>query len=146
MDGLSIVASIIAVCQLTNEVVQYLNDAKEAPKECQRCIIEASNLLDLLISLRFHAEQAKIGDCWFEQLRKLNVKDGPLDQYKQALESLINKVEIKDGIQKVKGRLLWKFNKKQVAEILARVERLKSLVSIALEMDHRQVWRNGRQV
>jgi hypothetical protein len=35
MDGLSVAASVIAVWQLTNEVIQYLNDIKDAPKECQ---------------------------------------------------------------------------------------------------------------
>ncbi len=45
-------------------------------------------------------------------------------------------MEIQAGEQKVKRRLLWKFSKEEVAGILARMERLKSLVSIALEMDH----------
>jgi len=49
---------------------------------------------------------------------------------------LQSRVEIQDGIQKVKRRLLWKFRKEEVASILARMERLKSLVNIALEMDH----------
>lgn len=143
MDPLSITASVIALCQLTNKVVLYLNDVKDAPKECQQCIVEVSNLLGPLISLRYRSEQSQIGDPWFEELRKLNVKDGPLDQYKEALESLQTTVEVGDGMRKVKKQLLWKFNKGQVVEVLARIERLKGLVSIALEMDHRQVSQNG---
>jgi hypothetical protein len=139
MDPLSITASAITVLQLTTEVIRYLTDVKDAPKECQQCVIEASNLLGALIVLRHRAEQAQIGDPWFEQLRKLNARDGPLDQYKQALELLLARVDIGEGIQKIKRRLLWKFNKEEVASILARMERLKGLVSIALEMDHRQV-------
>lgn len=145
MDPLSVTASVIAVLQLTSAVIQYLNDVKDAPKECQQCVIEASNLLSPLISLRYRAEKAQIGDPWFEQLRKLNVKDGPLDQYKQALELLQAKVEIGDGIQKIKRQLFWKFKKDEVTSILARMERLKSLVSIALEMDHRQVLQNRKE-
>ena len=145
MDPLSVTASVIAVLQLTTAVIQYLNDVKDTPKECQQCVIEASNLLSPLINLRYRAEKAQIGDPWFEQLRKLNVKDGPLDQYKQALELLRTKVEIGDGIQKIKRRLLWKFNKDEVASILARMERLKSLVSIALEIDHRQVLQDWKE-
>jgi hypothetical protein len=139
MDPLSVTASVIAVLQLTTEVIQCLNDVKDAPKECQQCVIEVSNLLNPLISLRYRAEHAQIGDPWFEQLRKLNVKDGPLDQCKQALEQLYSRVENRDGVRDVKRRLLWKFSRKEVATILARMERLKSLVSIALEMDHMQV-------
>lgn len=145
MDPLSVTASVIAILQLTNEAIQYLNDVKQAPKECQQCVIEASNLLGPLTSLRYLAEQAQIDDPWFEQLQRLNVKDGPLDQYDKALKLLRASVEIGDGIQKLKRRLLWKFNKEEVAGILARIERLKSLVSVALEMDHRQVPRHKQE-
>jgi len=137
MDPLSVTASVLAIVRLTNETIQYLNDVKQAPKECQQCVVEASNLLSPLISLRYCAEQAQIGDPWFEELRKLNVRDGPLDQYKQALELLLKTVETGNGIRKFKSRLSWKFTKEQVAGILARMERLKSLISVALEMDHR---------
>jgi hypothetical protein len=136
MDGLSVVANIIAVLQLTGEVIGYLNDVKEAPKECQKCTIEACNIQSLLINLRYLFEQGQAEQPWFTTVRTLNIENRPLDQYKQALEQLRSKVEIQDGVQKVKRRLLWKFRKEEVAGILARIERLKSLVSIALEMDH----------
>jgi hypothetical protein len=136
MDGLSAAASIIAVLQLTGAVIGYLNDVKDAPKECQQCTIEASNIQNLLINLRYRLEQGQAGDPWFTAVRALNIENGPLDQYKQALEQLRSRVETQDGVQKVKRRLLWKFNKEEVASILARMERLNSLVNIALEMDH----------
>jgi hypothetical protein len=136
MDGLSAAASIIAVLQLTGEVLGYLNDVKNAPKECQQCTIEASNIQNLLINLRYRLEQGQAGHSWFTAVRALNIENGPLDQYKQALEQLVSRVEIQGGIQKVKRWLLWKFRKEEVASILARMERLKSLVNIALEMDH----------
>jgi hypothetical protein len=136
MDGLSDAASIIAVLQLTGEVIKYLKDVKDAPKECQQCSTEASNLQGLLINLLYHLSQGKTGDPWFTAVRALNVENGPLDQYKQAVEQLWSRVEIQDGVQKAKRRLLWKFSKEEATNILARIERLKSLVNIALEMDH----------
>jgi len=136
MDGLSVAASIIAVLQLTGEVIKYLNAVKDAPKECQQCMTEASNLQSLLINLLYHLDQRKTGDDWYTAVRALNVENGPLDQYKQALEQLRSKVEVQDGIQKIKRRLLWRFSKEEAASILARMERLKSLVSVALRMDH----------
>jgi len=135
MDGLSVAASIIAVLQLTGTVIGYLNDVKDAPKECQQCAIEASNLQSLLINLLYQLNQGQSGDRWYTAVRALNVENGPLDQYKQALEQLRSMVEIQDGIQKVKRRLLWKFSKEEVASILARMERLKTHVSFALQMD-----------
>ena len=142
MDLLSVTASLITICQLANEVVQYFNDARDAPKECQQCVIEAANLLGPLISLRCLSQQAQDGNFWLEQLRKLNVEDGPLDQYKEALKLLRTSVEIGDGKQKIRRRLLWRFNKEQVEGILRRLQRLNALVSTALEMDHRQASQN----
>lgn len=146
MDVLSGAASIIAVLQLAGEVTKYLNDVKNAPEECQQCTTEASNLQSLLINLLYHLNQGKTGDPWYTTVRGLNVENGPLDQYKQALEQLRSRVEIQDSVQKVKRRLLWKFSKEEVASILARMERLKGLVNIALELDHlyvRQYYRRG---
>jgi predicted transcriptional regulator len=52
------------------------------------------------------------------------------------LEQLQSRVDVGNGAQKIKRRLVWKFSKAEVAGILARMERLKTLVSIALQMDH----------
>jgi hypothetical protein len=136
MDALSAAASIITVLQLTSTVIGYLNDVKDAPKECQQCKIEASNLESLLKSLLCCVVQGQTGDPWFTAIRALNIDNGPLDQYKQVLEQLRSRLEIKDRVQEFKRRLLWKFRKEEIASILARMERLKSLVSIALENDH----------
>ena len=136
MDGLSAAASIIAVLQLTGNVITYLNDVKDAPKECQQCTIEASNLQNLLINLRYRFEQTQKGDPWFIAIRALTVENGPFDQYKQALEQLLSKVETQHVGQKIRRRLFWTFSKTEIANILTRMERLKSLVTIALEMDH----------
>lgn len=136
MDPLSVTASVIAVLQLTAEVTKYLYDIKDAPKECRQYTIEASNLQNLLTNLHYHVEDATSNDPWYTALRALNVENGPLDQYKQALEQLLSRVTIQDGLQKIKRRLIWKFSKAEAESILRRMERLKSLVSIALEMDH----------
>ena len=136
MDPLSVTASIIAVLQLTASVVGYLSDLKNATKDQTRCIIEASNILSLLTSLRFRLEDANEDDPWYTAIRALAVENGPLEQYKTALERLVLKTTSEDGVGKVRKILLWKFNKQEVAEIFSKVERLKSLTQIALEVDH----------
>lgn len=136
MNPPSITASVITIVQLTGTVIGYLNDVKDAPEECQQCVIEASNILNLLPSLSYHLEQRQAGDAWLTAVRALNIENGPFDQCKQALEQLRSKVENQDGVQKANRPLLWKFGKEEVTSILARMERLKSLVSMALEMDH----------
>jgi len=134
MDGLP---SVIAVLQLTGSAIMYLSDVKDAPKECQRCTIDAANLQYLLVNLRYRLEEGRSGDPWFTTVRSLSVENGPLDQYTHALKELLSKVQVEDGpTHKLKRRLLWTFSKTEVAGILERMERLKSLVSVALEMDH----------
>ncbi|MCJ1314070.1 hypothetical protein MMC25_007750 [Agyrium rufum] len=137
MDGLSVAASIIAVLHLTVSVIEYLKDVKDAPKACQQCYLEAGDLNSLLVNLLYHLNQSKGGnDGWYTAVRALDVDNGPLDQYKGALLLLQSKVEAEDGLRKIRRRLVWKFTKEESQGILMRMERLKSLVTIALEMDH----------
>ena len=136
MDPLSVTASIIAILQLTSEVIEYLTDVREASKDSARCAIEASNLYSLLVNLRFRLEESSSDEPWHTAVRALGVENGPLDQYRHALEQLQRKVITGDGLKKMGKILMWKFTKEEVASILARMERLKTLTQIALEMDH----------
>ncbi|KAL9085606.1 MAG: hypothetical protein Q9165_007506 [Trypethelium subeluteriae] len=136
MDGLSAAASTFTVVQVTVQVIEYLKHIKDAPRECQQCQAEASSLHNLLNNLLFHLNQGTADEAWYTSIRALTVENGPLDQYKLALEQLLSGVEIHGRVQKVKKRLMWKFTKEEVSGILERMERLKSFVIIALETDH----------
>jgi hypothetical protein len=136
MDPLSVAASIFALLQATSEVIKYLHDVKNAPQDCLQCAFEISNVQSLLITLGGHASQASGGDAWFTAVQGLSVAGGPFDQYVGALDLLRSKVEDTSTAQRVKRRLLWKFTKVEVASILASIERLKSHITITLELDH----------
>jgi hypothetical protein len=135
MDPLSVIASVIAILKLTNEIVNYLHDVQDAPEKCRQCAMEASNLSGLLTSLRYRLEDANSADPWFTSIRALSVGNGPLDQYRASLEQLRLRVTARDGLAHIKQRLQWKFSKTEVDSILQRMERLKSLIGIALKMD-----------
>jgi hypothetical protein len=140
MDGLSVAASIVAVLQLTHIVIGYLTDVKDASTDRARCALEASNLYNLLITLKFRLEEFRLegrsNEPWHAAVWALSVENGPLDQYKHALEQLKAKITSGSGIKKIGNTLWWKFSKEEVTNILSRMERLKTLVQIALEMDH----------
>ncbi|KAJ6257541.1 Vegetative incompatibility protein [Drechslerella dactyloides] len=136
MDPLSTIASVIAVLQLTAAVVNCLNEVKNASKDQKRLAIEASNLFALLTSLKYRIEEANTTDPWYARAHALTVENGPLSQYKDALELLVTKLVPKHGAGKVVAAFTWPYNKGEVAEILTTIERLKSTISIALEMDH----------
>lgn len=136
MDPLSTTASIIAILQLTTTLVNYLTGVKGASEDQKRYTIEASQLYTLLLNLKYRLEEATPTSPWYARARELGAENGPLSQYKAALERLVDKVVPKDGARKIASRVLWPFNKAEVAEIFSTIERLKSLTSIALEMDH----------
>ena len=136
MDGLSGAASIIAVVQIAGSVIAYLKDVKDAPKECRECMVEISNSNTLLLKLDLRLSESSPQGPWYAEVQALADKDGPLDQYKQGLQHLLAKVRPESKMRKLVNVLTWNFLKEDVASILARMERLKSLVGIALEMDH----------
>jgi hypothetical protein len=136
MDPLSVTASIIAVLQLSGKVLGYLNDVKDASKDRAKCAVEASNVHSLLINLRFRLEEGSTDAPWYTAVRALGVENGPLDQFKQALEALQTTMTDGGRIQQAGKALVWKFRKEEIASILVRIERLKGLVGIALQMDH----------
>jgi hypothetical protein len=136
MDGLSVAASIIAVVQIAGSVITYLSDVKDAPKECGQCLIEVCNSNTLLLKLRDRLSESNSTEPWYTVVQALADKDGPLDQYRLTLQSLRAKVESTNKMRKLANILTWSFIKEEVTGILARMERLKTIVSIALEMDH----------
>jgi hypothetical protein len=79
MDGLSVAASIIAVIQIAGQVITYLGDVKDAPKECEQCMVELSNSNILLLQLKSHLNESSLQGPWYAKAQALNVKDGPLD-------------------------------------------------------------------
>ena len=136
MDPLSVTASIIAILQLTSKVISCLDDVKDAPKERAQCAIEASNIYNLLTTLRYRLEERASNEPWYAEIQKLGEKNSVLDQYKLALEQLQAKTINKKGIAKASQSILWRFIKEEVMGLLEQMERLKSLVQIALAMDH----------
>lgn len=136
MDPLSIAASIIAVVQLSTKVLGYLNSVKDAPKDRTQCAIELLNLCSLLYRLTDLVKQGNPGTSRYSAIQALAVKDGPLDQFKQALETLQTTMTDGGRLKKASAVLVWKFKKEEVASILDQIEHLKSLVQIAIQMDH----------
>ncbi|CAI6225918.1 unnamed protein product [Periconia digitata] len=136
MDPLSVTASIIAVLQLSAKVLGYLSDVKDASKDRMQCAVEISNLYNLLFNLRVHLEEENPDEPWFTAVRALDVENGPLDQFKQALEILQTTMTDGGRLNKARKALRWKFEKEEIASILSRMERLKTLIKIALQMDH----------
>lgn len=111
MNPLSATASIIAILQLSSKVLGYLNDIKNASKDRAKCTVEILNLYTFLFSLRCRLEEGSSNERWYTKVRALRVEDGPLDQFKQALEQLQAKLTGGGALKKAADALVWKFSK-----------------------------------
>jgi hypothetical protein len=136
MDPLSITANVVAIVQLSGLLLQWFSGVKDAPKDCKQIKVEMANLYSLLIRLHCHLEQEEADDPWYTAIWALNVPNGPLDQYSQALNELEAKSKRESKIQKLQQIFIWQFTKEEIGSILHRIERLKTLLNIALNLDH----------
>lgn len=114
----------------------YISDVRDAPKERSHCEVEISNLSALLRHLRDHVQTGDLSQPWYTAVAELAAPKGKLDQFKQALEALQNKITDGGRLKIVGEALVWKFKKEEIVSILDRIERLKTLVEVALQMDH----------
>lgn len=136
MDPLSVTASIVAVLQLSVKVLSYMNDVKDASEDRAKCAVEVSNLHSLLLSLRFRLEGEDASQSYYAAVCGLGVENGPLDQFKQALETLQEGMTDGGRLKKAGNALMWKFKKEEITGVLNRIERLKTHILVALNMDH----------
>lgn len=63
---------------------------------------------------------------------------GPLELLKEALEQLVRRLSPAGGLAKIGNSLAWPFQKKEIDEILRKIERQKSLIMLAME--NTQLW------
>ncbi len=136
VTALGLVASVVQLIIATTKAVGYVNDVKNAPKERAKLARETTSLLALLTNLRYMLEEADTTEAWFSGIRTLGVENGPLDQYKEAMEELAMKICPENGLKKFGKRLVWTLEKKEIQEILGKIERMKTFVGLALQKDH----------
>ncbi len=128
-DPLSIIGGIAAILQISTTVVSLIKSAKDASSDRQKVLAEINATTALCQTLNDYVEINGI-ESWAETFRTLNqTENGPLSQFKQCLEYLHKKLNSKGATLK------WPFNKQSVQEILATIERQKSLINVALTND-----------
>jgi hypothetical protein len=137
MDPLSLTVSIAALIGTTAQILVYLNSVKTASKERAKLALEATNLMALLTSMRYKAEEAEQEkNVWYNSVRSLlGGANGPLDQFRSALEELAGKLDPATGLKKISRTLIWTLDKKECIDILAKIERLKTLIGLASQED-----------
>jgi len=139
MDPLSIAFGVIALLELTKKVIVYAKQTEDAPTDRTRVLQEASSLTGLLITLKDLIEDCDSEDPWLHATSDLTGTDGPLHQYRLTLETIVAKITPNRGRHKIGQALAWMFSKEDVARLLSQIERVKSFIQIALQIDHTSV-------
>lgn len=136
MDPLSVSTSITALLTLTKDIVLWAKEAKDAPGERRKFIREASVLSGMLNTLVEFINDSDPSDPWLLAIPRLAEKESALDGLTLSLQLLKEKVNPTSRMRKAGQALTWKHVKDDIKDILSRMERLKSLAGIALELDH----------
>ncbi|KAI9875567.1 MAG: hypothetical protein M1830_008336 [Pleopsidium flavum] len=127
MDPLSVTAGIIAVLQISSNVVKYLADVRGAPESRKRLMVEISLTRGILGSVQL-LTQGVTQDLLKE----------PLQECIKTLKYLENKLAPSDKRRiKFEQALRWPFDKSEIDETFRTLERQKSLFELALQNDQR---------
>ncbi|KAK1757128.1 hypothetical protein QBC47DRAFT_342171 [Echria macrotheca] len=146
MDPVSAVASIIAVVQCTDRIVQlcryYIEAVDDYPKDLRSILIEASTLKALLENLRC------LIDCdgsSSPMLKILGGEEGPLEGCRRAaaeLESLFPAssettagASRRKRLKQVVGQLAWPFRQEKARVLLAQVQQHKATINLAISSE-----------
>ena len=135
MEPVGVAASLVALIGVTAKTIQYLSSVREASKERKALLREASDLLQMLVSLQNKIEDSKQSKILFNSIRTLDTENGPLDQLREALEQLSKKIKLQKGIKNVTHAMTWALDKAGCNEVLGKIERVKSRISLALQGD-----------
>jgi hypothetical protein len=138
-DPLGTTASIIAIIQLSSDVVKYINRVGGATKERKRLRDGVRACEFILQQLKDDADDTEEGKAWSETIKALEGADAPLGRLWVALNVVKVKLEPKTGLEKTLTSLKWPFNEKEVEKIISAIEREKTLLQLALTNDCRYV-------
>ena len=140
MEPITVFGLLTAITQLidvTSKVINYFNGVKDAPKDRAKLVREATSLLLLFTDLSCRVEENVSADLWFTGLRSLGGEGGPLTEFRNAMEDIASKLApATTSVGNLRKVLRWTLDKKEIEAILLKIERLKTLVGLALQKDH----------
>ncbi|KAK2880075.1 hypothetical protein FQN49_000589 [Arthroderma sp. PD_2] len=139
-DPLSTAASIVALLQLAATATQYVKNVKQGSTDRLRLRDELRGICCLLEMLKDRIEDSDSTTDDGGTLKPLSVKslcgsDGPLTLFKALLEDIIAKLAPQHRLSRLVQPVTWPFDKKDIAEMLTSLERLKSHFTLVMQND-----------
>lgn len=138
-DPLSTAASIITVLQLANVATTYLKGIKNGAADRMRLRDELRSTVCILDMLKDRIEDAEDAEATGllipASIRALEAPDGPLSLFKRVLEVIVEKISPHGKRRQLGQPIMWPFDKKEIAEHLSSLERLKSHFGLLMQND-----------
>ncbi|KAL8750394.1 MAG: hypothetical protein Q9184_006439 [Pyrenodesmia sp. 2 TL-2023] len=136
MDPASVaglLASIEALAEGAFKLVSLINTIKQGGKQRLRLFTELNSLWMVikLLEGHFDPEEQNLNEHWLDTIQLLDEDGGIFDQISTVFESLTNRLQPKMGHRKVMQTLRWPYDKPEVEQLTAHLERLKNTVSLA---------------
>ncbi len=138
-EGLGVAASVMTVLQLTQSVIKYIANIKDAPNECRKLLVDFTYIEGLLEILKDTTQDADSVAEWDQTIHVLKSSSSPIETLKIMLEPFVTKLQeeaSKTGIQRMVSSLLWPLTKKKTEEMATAIERQKLLLDIVISNDH----------
>lgn len=134
-EAVGLTTSIISLIQLTGKLTGlgygYLGCVKRAPNDLRDLVDELNSLSRVLATMQNYVDKNP-GSVAIQELGGIN---GPLQGCDLALKELQSKLEPRDGFKGFMDNLKWPLKESETTRFVSRIERQKSLFSLALSVD-----------
>ena len=120
----------------TKTVIDYINNVKNCGQDQKKLLNELAATQIVLGQLDTHVND----EDWKETMEALGAVGGPFDQLKLELKRMKRKLEPPSGKLRRAGKaMLYHFSKDDLQKHFGRIERIKSLLQLAVQNNHRFV-------
>ncbi len=134
-EALGTAASLLAILEFAVKATQYLKDVKHGSSDRIRLRDELRNTTCLVQMLKDRIDDSDDGDLTPASIAWLGGPDGPIELFKRLLEDIVAKLAPQDRLRRLAQPFSWPFDKKEVAELLGSLERLKSHFNLVMQND-----------
>jgi hypothetical protein len=135
MDPTGFASAIGALTGITGRLASYLKDVMVSQTDRGKFRADCIATKAQLVTLQEICQDREDDDEWMKAVRELAYPNGPFDALRESLQE-IEKNLPKKGITGAIQRTTWALDKKDVADAALRMQRVKLLVAVALEMDN----------
>ncbi len=126
----SLIGLVGTVGSFIKDVIKSTRDRAKFKSECEATRVMLEGLMDVV------AKESEGTGPWLRSVCQLAEKGGGFDALTECLEEIQTMLPRPGRFEEFLQRGTWFLDKKDMAEALLRMERVKSLIDIALGMDH----------